>query len=95
MGGGGELPPRLTARVREGRDDADDVREREQGHRALPQRGMYSARKVQGVPVEFLVYEDERHVTSRPANQRDLLKRVIARMDPWLAAKSSAMAEAG
>ena len=48
---------------------------------------MYSAWKVQGVPVEFLVYEDEGHVISRPANQRDLLKRVLAWMDRWLAAK--------
>jgi dipeptidyl aminopeptidase/acylaminoacyl peptidase len=57
----------------------------EQGIALFHNQALFTAWKVQGVPTEFLVYGGEGHVIANPANQRDLLTRVIGWIDKWLA----------
>jgi hypothetical protein len=75
-----ELPKGLRDVVPRRREDADHVRQRRQGIPVFHN----PAWRMQGIPVELLVYEEEGHTISRPENQRDLLTRVIAWFDKWL-----------
>ena len=52
-------------------------------------QALFTALRVQGVPTELLVYGGEGHVIAKPPNQRDLLTRVIAWIDRWLAPAGS------
>jgi dipeptidyl aminopeptidase/acylaminoacyl peptidase len=45
----------------------------------------WHALKTLGVPTQFVVYADEGHGIRKPANQRDIERRVVAWMDRYLA----------
>jgi dipeptidyl aminopeptidase/acylaminoacyl peptidase len=47
---------------------------------------MYTALKKQNVPTELLIYAGEGHVVERPANQKDLLTRIVSWIDRYVSA---------